>query len=637
MKQLKLILVLLMLNSFLYSSEEIPTQEEVAKLYVATFNRAPDSAGLTWWTNNSGLRLSQIAKSFFDQPETQAIYTPDTSNGDFVTSVYQNLFNRTPDTDGLNYWVHELDIGSFSKNSFIQAIINGAQNTATSNDADILTNKTTVGLSFSEAGLSNVDDARTIMAGISDDDTTMTSAVNSFGVPLHVVPILLNGVDISNSLKIIENAQEIVGNLIENKYIDYYTFTLKQKSTIEFDISPIVINSYQSSFVNLFIYSSDGNELLYVYGNEDINKYVLNLDSGKYYIKISTFENKNDLTKYRLLLNYTEGIVVPDDYSDIPTESYPIKLNSSTSGNLETLKDIDYFRFTLSQSTSITLSIKAIEGNTNNIDSGFLAYIYDNLNNQVEAVGIYHKYKPILLKAGTYYIKVKKIKKSDDDVYPGLIIGGVSGYQFILNEALYGLVTSPYTDEVWLDRNLGAQKVCTALDDEACYGDYYQWGRLTDGHEKSNSSLAKVQAYSLIDSGDKFITYKSSSIFNMDDWSLIDENGFYREKSWSLVDGNGICPNGFRVPTSTELEVELSFTTNSNEALNMFLKLPSSGLRDTSGGFDNVGKAGSLWSSNPGNGAFIDGSARVISYSIDSKDMGYAPRSQGRPVRCIKW
>ena len=173
-------------SSLLQASEEIPTQEEVAKLYVATFNRAPDSAGLTYWTTNSGLPLSGIAQSFFEQPETKALYPTTTANTDFISSVYSNLFNRQPDTAGLNYWEGELNNGNISKDRFIQAVINGAKNTATSNDADILSNKTTVGLSFSEAGKTDVDEAKSIMNGISDDDTTMTSAVTKFGISLHV-------------------------------------------------------------------------------------------------------------------------------------------------------------------------------------------------------------------------------------------------------------------------------------------------------------------------------------------------------------------------------------------------------------------------------------------------------------------
>lgn len=125
MKYLRLLLALLMLNTFSYASEDVPTQEEVAKLYVTTFNRAPDRDGLDYWID-SGLSLSQIVQSFFDQLETRTLYPDGTSSSDFITSVYQNLFNRDPDTAGLNYWEAELNANILSKNRFIEAIINGA-------------------------------------------------------------------------------------------------------------------------------------------------------------------------------------------------------------------------------------------------------------------------------------------------------------------------------------------------------------------------------------------------------------------------------------------------------------------------------------------------------------------------------
>ncbi len=68
------ILFISLVFTILNASEKAPTQEEVSKLYVATFNRVPDKGGLDYWINDSGLTLSGIAKSFFDQPETQKLY-----------------------------------------------------------------------------------------------------------------------------------------------------------------------------------------------------------------------------------------------------------------------------------------------------------------------------------------------------------------------------------------------------------------------------------------------------------------------------------------------------------------------------------------------------------------------------------
>ena len=74
------------------------TREQVAQIYVATFNRAPLSDGLDYWTE-SGFTIEQIATSFFDQDEAQAIYTDDGEpipSEEFVTIIFDNLFNREP-------------------------------------------------------------------------------------------------------------------------------------------------------------------------------------------------------------------------------------------------------------------------------------------------------------------------------------------------------------------------------------------------------------------------------------------------------------------------------------------------------------------------------------------------------------
>lgn len=151
------------------------TLAEVTKLYVATFNRAPDTAGINYWAN-SGMSIENIAQSFFDQPETQTLYPSSTTNSSFVTSVYGNLFNRTPDQEGLNYWVSELNNGNVSKQNFILAVINGAQNTTISQDATILTNKADVGLHYISEDLnSNTFSLLTINA----DAQSVQNAMNA--------------------------------------------------------------------------------------------------------------------------------------------------------------------------------------------------------------------------------------------------------------------------------------------------------------------------------------------------------------------------------------------------------------------------------------------------------------------------
>lgn len=44
-------------------------------------------------------------------------------------------------------------------------------------------------------------------------------------------------------------------------------------------------------------------------------------------------------------------------------------------------------------------------------------------------------------------------------------------------------IYNPVTGRVWKDRNLGASRVATSVNDVEASGDLYQWGRATDGHE----------------------------------------------------------------------------------------------------------------------------------------------------------
>ena len=229
---MRLLKLLLLLFVIINASEDVPTKEEVAKLYVATFNRAPDKAGLDYWTNSSGLKLSQIAQSFFDQPETKALYSENTSNRDFVNSVYQNLFNRAPDSDGLDYWENELNTGVFSKNRFIEAVINGAQNTDVSNDATILTNKMAVGLFFAEANMTDPNDARDIMNGITDDSASVDYAFNNFGITTQSVTEVEETHESSYFSSLDYNDYTI--NFFCNN-INPPSTTLKQAITVDFD------------------------------------------------------------------------------------------------------------------------------------------------------------------------------------------------------------------------------------------------------------------------------------------------------------------------------------------------------------------------------------------------------------------
>lgn len=150
------------------------TKEDVSKIYIATFNRAPDALGLDYWVNNSGFTdIEDVAKSFFDSAEAQQIYTANQSNSELVNLAYQNLFKRDAKQEGLDYWVSQLDNGDISQSLMLQALINGALG----DDKTIMENKTEVGISFADAGLEDTDMAKDIMLNITSDSSTVESAI----------------------------------------------------------------------------------------------------------------------------------------------------------------------------------------------------------------------------------------------------------------------------------------------------------------------------------------------------------------------------------------------------------------------------------------------------------------------------
>jgi hypothetical protein len=84
----------------------------VTRLYSAYFLRSPDDDGLEFWVNRSrnGTRLYAISSTFAASSEFQRRYGSLT-NAEFASLVYQNVLGRAPDPSGLAYWTRQLDKG----------------------------------------------------------------------------------------------------------------------------------------------------------------------------------------------------------------------------------------------------------------------------------------------------------------------------------------------------------------------------------------------------------------------------------------------------------------------------------------------------------------------------------------------
>jgi len=202
------------------------------------------------------------------------------------------------------------------------------------------------------------------------------------------------------------------------------------------------------------------------------------------------------------------------------------------------------------------------------------------------------------------------------------------------NGVEYKTVTSPFTKRVWIDRNVGASELCISLDDQKCYGYYFQWGRGSDGHEKL-SSTTTILATDISNTGhSNFILNTTVDESKPNDWATSEfSDGSIRSYNWSKIDGSSICPVGFRVPTNEEISLEVKNINNNEDAFSSFLKLPSAGYAAANDGLVHfAGEYGTLWSSTTDN----DKSKHFGFYKDGVQRNHTSFRGGGFSVRCIK-
>ena len=90
------------------------------RIYKAAFDRTPDLPGLGYWMvqMERGMNVVEVAARFVDSSEFRQLYGSNTSPSTFITKLYQNVLDRTPDTAGLSWWVEQMQTNAsktFSK------------------------------------------------------------------------------------------------------------------------------------------------------------------------------------------------------------------------------------------------------------------------------------------------------------------------------------------------------------------------------------------------------------------------------------------------------------------------------------------------------------------------------------------
>jgi subtilisin-like proprotein convertase family protein len=108
----------------------------VARLYYATFERAPEAAGLDYWEKqlDQGFGAVALANEFVKSVEFSARYGSNLTNQAYISLLYDNVLDRAADAPGLAYWTGQLASG-LSRGQVLLGFSESAEFVAKTSDA----------------------------------------------------------------------------------------------------------------------------------------------------------------------------------------------------------------------------------------------------------------------------------------------------------------------------------------------------------------------------------------------------------------------------------------------------------------------------------------------------------------------
>lgn len=222
------------------------------------------------------------------------------------------------------------------------------------------------------------------------------------------------------------------------------------------------------------------------------------------------------------------------------------------------------------------------------------------------------------------------------------------GLRYKVLPAMKVMVNGVEKSLLFLDRNLGATKVATALNDKDAYGWLFQFGRRTDGHQIVNWAPAGNAGTFNLSKADNTaapasrITANNTPYYNKNsanDWiNPPFTDPATQDTYWGVTaydpnnatgGTNNPCPPGFRIINAAEW-TGLQILYGTAAALYASpLKAPTAGYCNVAGNFTAVGTGAYFWASDLGTGVGVT-SNKTAAYG------GYALFTTGKAVRGIE-
>ncbi len=100
------------------------------RIYQAAFARTPDNDGLKYWIEalDTGITLLDVARGFVASAEFQSVYGANPSNLSLVEKLYENVLGRSGEAAGIAYWESELNSGNRDQARVLMDFAESAEN-----------------------------------------------------------------------------------------------------------------------------------------------------------------------------------------------------------------------------------------------------------------------------------------------------------------------------------------------------------------------------------------------------------------------------------------------------------------------------------------------------------------------------
>lgn len=160
-------------------------QKFLTAVYVGSFSRAPDHAGIAYWADDLAHHLQAgLSEDGAFRLLAEAMYNAGVANGEhgssmelaeYVTYLYNNVLGRAPDSAGHAYWVNDLQSGVVSRGQFISTFLTAAL--GHESDAAFLNARIAVAEFAAQQHVSGPEashiDLEAVLAGVTDNASAL--------------------------------------------------------------------------------------------------------------------------------------------------------------------------------------------------------------------------------------------------------------------------------------------------------------------------------------------------------------------------------------------------------------------------------------------------------------------------------